>query len=68
MSQPPSVPVLFSRCVPVLFSRCVPVLFSHAARARRVWRSAVVGEIDEEADAELALDEIMAEPLKPVVH
>ena len=33
-----------------------------------VARSAVVGEIDEEADAELVLDEIMAEPLKPVVH
>ena len=31
-------------------------------------RSALVGEIDEEADAELALDEIVAEPLKPVVH
>jgi len=30
--------------------------------------SALVGEIDEEADAELALDEIVAEPLKPVVH
>ena len=31
-------------------------------------RSAVVGEIDEERDAELVLDEIMAEPLQPVVH
>ena len=29
---------------------------------------AVVGEVDEEADADLVLDEIMAEPLKPVVH
>lgn len=29
---------------------------------------AVVGEVDEDADAELVLDEIMAEPLKPVVH
>jgi len=27
-----------------------------------------VGEVDEELDAELALDEIVAEPLKPVVH
>ncbi|KAL1514638.1 hypothetical protein AB1Y20_003731 [Prymnesium parvum] len=31
-------------------------------------RSAVVGEIDEEADAQLDLNEMMAEPLKPVVH
>ena len=31
-------------------------------------RSAVVGEIDEDADAELDLGEMMAEPLKPVVH
>jgi hypothetical protein len=30
--------------------------------------SAVVGEVDEDADAELNLDEITAEPLKPVVH
>ena len=30
--------------------------------------SAVVGEVDEDADAELTLDEIMAEPLKPVIH
>ena len=29
---------------------------------------AVVGEVDEDADADLVLDEIMAEPLKPVVH
>lgn len=29
---------------------------------------AVLGEVDEEADAELALDEIYAEPLKAVVH
>lgn len=29
---------------------------------------AIVGEIDEERDAELALDEIYAEPLKAVVH
>ena len=34
----------------------------------RVPRSALVGEVDEEADAELALDEIVAEPLRPVVH
>jgi U6 snRNA-associated Sm-like protein LSm8 len=33
-----------------------------------VRRSAVVGEVDEDADAELSLDEIMAEPLKPVTH
>ncbi len=29
---------------------------------------AVVGEVDEEADAELDLASMMAEPLKPVVH
>ena len=29
---------------------------------------AVVGEIDEEVDAELPLENITAEPLKPVVH
>lgn len=29
---------------------------------------AVVGEIDEEMDAELPLEQITAEPLKPVVH
>jgi len=29
---------------------------------------AVVGEVDEEVDAELVLDDITAEPLKPVVH
>lgn len=34
----------------------------------RASHSAVVGEIDEEADAELALDEIVAEPLRPIVH
>jgi len=34
----------------------------------RIARSAVVGEIDQEADAALQLDDIMAEPLKPVVH
>ena len=33
------------------------------ARAR-----AVVGEVDEEVDAELDLNGMMAEPLKPVVH
>ncbi len=30
--------------------------------------SAVVGEIDEEVDAELQLEDVVAEPLKPVVH
>ena len=29
---------------------------------------ACVGEIDEEVDAELVLDDIFAEPLKAVVH
>jgi hypothetical protein len=31
-------------------------------------RSAMVGEVDEEVDAELDLDSMIAEPLKPVVH
>ena len=31
-------------------------------------RSALVGDVDEKADAELDLSEIFAEPLKPVVH
>jgi len=34
----------------------------------RPTRSAVVGEVDEELDAELDLAAIVAEPLKPVVH
>ena len=38
------------------------------AFALAILRSALVGEVDEELDAELALDEIVAEPLKPVVH
>ena len=43
-------------------------LLSVAGLPARVPRSALVGEVDEEADAELALDEIVAEPLRPVVH
>ena len=43
---------------------CTPV---HHLTTRCV-RSAVVGEVNEEADAELQLDEIVAEPLKPIVH
>ncbi len=38
------------------------------ATSLRALHSAIVGEIDEEADAERALDEIVAEPLKPVTH
>ena len=30
--------------------------------------SAVVGEVDEDLDAELDLNALVAEPLKPVVH
>ena len=30
--------------------------------------SALVGEVDEDADAELDLNSIMAEPLKAVIH
>jgi len=31
-------------------------------------RSAVVGQVDEEIDAEIDLDSIRAEPLDPIVH
>ena len=56
---------------------CAPIANApHAFSLRRppptrllaILRSALVGEVDEELDAELALDEIVAEPLKPVVH
>lgn len=31
-------------------------------------RSAIIGELDEEADAALDLSTLRADPLKPVVH
>jgi hypothetical protein len=33
-----------------------------------VLHSAVVGEVDEDADTEVDLTKVRAEPLKPVVH
>lgn len=47
---------------------CSPPMLLTTRRGRFATRSAIVGEIDEEVDAELVFDEIVAEPLKPVVH
>ena len=58
---------LFSHSLVLALVLDFAALLSHTPRPSLV-RSALVGEIDEEADAELALDEIVAEPLKPVVH
>ena len=53
--------VCFARNTDHSFPFCSLAFFAHC-------RSAVVGEIDEDVDAELSLDEILAEPLKPVTH
>ena len=37
-------------------------------RVRGRPRSAVVGQVDEEIDAEIDLDSVRAEPLEPIVH
>ena len=63
-SEQKTLPAPRLRTRPHAFSlRCPP-----PTRRLAILRSALVGEVDEELDAELALDEIVAEPLKPVVH
>lgn len=67
----------FDQTTNVILEECHERVFSMAAGVEQIVLGlyivrgdniAVVGEIDEDADAELALDEIMAEPLKPVNH
>ncbi|KOO30048.1 u6 snRNA-associated sm-like protein lsm8 [Chrysochromulina tobinii] len=67
----------FDQTTNVILEDCNERVFSSTAGVEQVALGlyivrgdniAVVGEIDQEADAALQLDDIMAEPLKPVVH
>ena len=67
----------FDQSTNVILDECHERVFSSEAGVEQVVLGlyivrgdniAVVAEIDEEADAELALDEIVAEPLRPIVH
>ena len=67
----------FDQTTNVILEDCNERVFSSTAGVEQVALGlyivrgdniAMVGEISEEADAELILDDIVAEPLKPVVH
>jgi len=67
----------FDQTTNVILNECHERVFSSSAGVEQVVLGlyivrgdniALVGEVDEEADAELDLNAIVAEPLKPVVH
>ena len=67
----------FDQTTNVVFEACNERVFSATAGVEQVKLGlyiirgdniAVVGEIDEEADAEIDFDTVVADPLRPVVH
>jgi U6 snRNA-associated Sm-like protein LSm8 len=67
----------FDQTTNVVLDECHERVFSTSAGVEQVVLGlyiirgdniALVGEIDEEVDAQLELDQMVAEPLKPVVH